>query len=133
MGLLSNISEEKGIIEFLDLLETMLKNNPNINLLIGGPFTNKTVKQKVLSRIKELEGIEWIDPVYCAGKKKFFRKNNFFVFSEKYSNEAEPLIIYEAFPHGIPVVAYGRGCIPEQIGSNALLGKVVLPWIQHFY
>jgi len=40
-------------------------------------------------------------------------------------NEAEPVTIHEAISRGIPVIAYGRGAIPEIITHDC--GKVIDP------
>ena len=140
MGYLSNISEDKGIFEFIDLHSAIRKNNHNVSSIIAGPFSDDNIKKLVLEKIEKTKSIKWIGPVYAEDKRLFFRLINYFIFPTRYFNEAEPLVIYEAFSYGVPVVSYGRGCIPEQIGSNELCGKVIppnypfvknaLPWIE---
>ena len=60
---------------------------------------------------------------YDADKDCFFENIDVFVFPTK--NEAEPLVIYEAMQHGLPIITYGRGCIPEIIDTKC--GLVIPP------
>ncbi len=60
-----------------------------------------------------------------ADKDRFFEDIDVFLFPTRYVNEAEPLVVIEALAAGVPVVAFGRGCIPHMIPGDA--GRVVVP------
>ena len=71
----------------------------------------KTVEKYLVSKSKNIQGVEIIGPVYNEEKKQFFSDIDLLILPS--INEAEPLVIYEAFSYGIPVVAFGVGCIQE--------------------
>ncbi|EQD34016.1 Glycosyl transferase, group 1 domain protein, partial [mine drainage metagenome] len=58
-------------------------------------------------------------------KNAFFDGIDTMIFPTLYANEAEPLVIHEAMQHGLPVIAYGRGCIPEVVTPEC--GRVIPP------
>ncbi|MGY3412382.1 glycosyltransferase involved in cell wall biosynthesis [Bradyrhizobium sp. GM5.1] len=57
------------------------------------------------------------------GKEKcdFYRSIDVFAFPTTYINEAQPTVVYEALTAGIPVIAYGRGCILSQVRGSGLV------------
>lgn len=127
LGFISNISKEKGIIEFMDFHSSLIKKYKKINSIIAGPFEDKNIKKIIMKKIELSKRINWIGPVYDYKKTKFFESIDYLIFPTKYFNEAEPLVIYEAFSYNVPVISYSRGSIPEQIGLDELCGKLVLP------
>jgi glycosyltransferase involved in cell wall biosynthesis len=70
-----------------------------------------------------LQNVEYIGPKYGTDKDDFYEEIDILVFPTRYINEAEPLVILEAMCRGIPIIAYGRGCIPEILYADC--GKVV--------
>lgn len=125
LGFISNISAEKGIFEFLDLIKAANDAGLSVRGKIAGPFEDMATQQRVLARMAELPAVEYVGPKYDGEKETFFRDIDVLVFPSRYVNEAEPLTLHEAMRHGIPVIAYGRGCIPEIVGSDC--GAVVDP------
>lgn len=125
LGFLSNISEDKGIFDFLDLCEALHANGFPLSAKLAGPFQDDKIESAVRRRLSDLPMIEYQGPVYGADKEEFFRSIDLLIFPTRYPNEAEPLVIHEAMEHGIPVIAYGRGAIPELVDDE--VGVVVEP------
>jgi len=117
IGFLSNITKQKGIYEFLDLAKKC--NNNEINFLLAGPIPNYSLKNEVLGIISTLKNVDYIGTVFGKQKNIFFSLIDLFVFPTKYKNETEGIVNIEAIRSGAPVIAYGRGCIPEIIGEYA--------------
>jgi len=111
LGFLSNITEEKGIFEFIELLNKLQEKNIYIKGLIAGGFQNSHIEENVLTKIKSLNNIEYVGAKYGQEKLYFFDKIDVLVFPTKYINEAEPLTIHEAMAKAVPVIAIERGCI----------------------
>jgi len=125
LGFLSNIMLEKGICEFLDLVEKVNHEGLPLKAKLAGPFQNTRVEKYVRARIAGLSNVEYVGPKYGPDKDAFFRSIDILIFPTRYFNEAEPLTIHEAMRLGVPVISYGRGCISEIVGNEA--GKVLHP------
>jgi len=123
VGFISNISEEKGVLEFLDLMEALEKERLSLQGLLAGPFQDYKIKEKVYDRIKRIKNVSYVGPKYGSAKEDFYDKIDILIFPTHYKNEAEPLIALEAMRKGVPVIAYKRGCIPEIISADC--GKIV--------
>lgn len=117
IGFLSNISKQKGIFEFLNLVDMCA--NTKLEFLIVGPFQNSKLKTEVLRIISKLKNVEYLGPKFGKSKSEFFQSIDLFVFPTKYRNETEGIVNLEAIRSGAPVIAFGRGCIPEIIGDSA--------------
>jgi glycosyltransferase involved in cell wall biosynthesis len=118
IGFISNISAEKGVFEFLDLMTAIKARKLYIKAKLAGSFQDKKVEQAVNMRLAKMQEVEYVGPKCGAEKDKFFDNIDVFVFPTRYENEAEPLIVLEALSHGVPIIAYGRGCIPEIVGDE---------------
>jgi len=117
IGFLSNISIEKGILEFLDVAAWADQVSLPVCFYLAGPYQDQQVRAMVENRIASLSKVTCIGGVYGEDKQKFFDSIDVFLFPTKYVNESEGLVIHEAMSRGVPVIAYSRGCI-EQIVSD---------------
>lgn len=125
VGFLSNISEAKGVFEFLDVLKEATDLGLPLRGELAGPFHDAKTERKVRGRLAAVPNVKYVGPKYGAEKNAFYSGIDALLFPTRYVNEAEPLTIHEAMSHGIPVIAYGRGAIPEIVGEDC--GKVVSP------
>lgn len=125
VGFISNIAAEKGIFEFLDLIAAAEGMGLGVVAKIAGPFQDTATEARVAARLRSLRSVEYVGPVYGERKETFFSQIDVLVFPTRYLNEAEPLVLHEAMSRGVPVIAYGRGAIPEIVAPGA--GKVVEP------
>jgi len=125
LGFISNISREKGVFEFLDLVSTVEKENIPVKAKLAGPFQDARVENLVRSRLAQLRHIEYVGPKYGSDKDMFFAGIDVLIFPTRYANETEGIVNHEAMRSGVPVIAYGRGCIPEIVGKDC--GEVIDP------
>ncbi len=125
IGFLSNISVEKGILDFLLLVERCEEEGVALKARIAGPFQSEEVEKEMLGRVAACSSVEYVGAQYGAGKEQFLESIDALVFPTKYVNEAEPLTIHEAMQRAIPVIAYGRGSIPEVLRPTC--GLVIDP------
>jgi glycosyltransferase involved in cell wall biosynthesis len=125
LGYLSNISAEKGVFEFLDLLEVARDRCLPVRGILAGPFQDAETEQQVRERLTALPNVVYVGPKYGAAKDEFFLDIDVLVFPTLYKNETEGIVNHEAMQNGVPVIAYGRGCIPEIVVSEC--GLVVPP------
>ena len=121
IGYLSNISFDKGIDRFLDILAKLRQQGSQIKGLIAGPYGSPEVKDYVQKRINEIGNIDYIGPVYDQAKTDFFAKCDYFIFPTRYANEAQPMVIFEAQLMGLPVAMSNRGCLGSMAADHDLL------------
>jgi glycosyltransferase involved in cell wall biosynthesis len=112
VGYLSNISIEKGILEFLDVASWAAQSNLPIQFFIAGPYQDDEIRRLVQGRLAMLSNVTYVGGIYGGDKQRYFDSIDVFLFPTK--NESEGLVIHEAMSRGVPVIAYSRGCI-EQI------------------
>jgi glycosyltransferase involved in cell wall biosynthesis len=124
IGYISNISEEKGIYEFIHLFEELQRQGCQVNAYVAGPFENIETEREVKDKIDNNGAIHYVGAKYGEGKDQFFQDIDVLVFPTKYKNEAESLIVHEAMRVGVPVAVYGRGCLSEIVESA---GGIVVP------
>ncbi len=125
VGLLSNLSVDKGVWDFVRILESAAEEGLDIRGRLAGPFDDPATERRVLERLARLPNATYDGPLYDAAKSRFFDDIDLFLFPTRYDNETEGLVNLEALRAGVPVIAYGRGCIPEIV--NADCGLVVPP------
>jgi glycosyltransferase involved in cell wall biosynthesis len=118
LGYLSNISAEKGVFEFLDLLEAARRRGLPLVGRLGGPFQDENTEAHVRLRLAALPEVAYVGPQSDREKQAFLAGIDVLVFPTRYANEAEPLVMLEAMNSGVPIIAYARGAIGEVIGSS---------------
>ena len=121
IGLLSNLTREKGLYTFIDLLRRLRKSDLDFRALLAGPITNAEDRAAVAAAEAELGvRLKYLGALYGDAKDAFYRDIDVFVFPTHYANEAEPTVLFEALAAGNLIVAYDRGCIGSQIGKRGL-------------
>ncbi len=118
VGFLSNISAEKGVFEFLDVVQAAAEQGLVLKARLAGPFQDMDTECRVRERLQTLPQVEYLGPVYGEDKQNFYRSIDVLLFPTRYRNEAEPLVVLEAMQNGLPVIAFGRGSIPEIIDNT---------------
>lgn len=125
LGFIGNIAEDKGIYEFLDLLKACHAGNLELQATVAGPFLDRATRRRVLGILASVPNVRYAGPLYGDSKRAFFDALDLLVFPTGYADEAEPLTIHEALRHGVPVIAFGRGSIPDLLQFDA--GLVIDP------
>lgn len=129
IGYISNISFDKGIDTFLEIVLSSNFKALGKKAIIAGPFESPNVRNFVLDKIKDNHHVTYLGPVYGDDKLNFFKSVDLLVFPTKYPNEAEPIIIYEAFQAGVPVISTQRGCIKSMLNSNTGLSMNIANFV----
>lgn len=107
IGMLANLTFEKGVAAFVELIETM----PDIRGILAGP-ADPAVGRFIETAVARLHPrLSWLGPVSGETKETFFEAIDVFVFPTRYRTEAYPLVLAEALIRGVGVIAPDRGCI----------------------
>ena len=128
LGFLSNITDEKGIFEFFSVLSESGSHGLSLQGLIAGPV-DTSVKVNFDRSLASNPNVKHVGPVYGADKAAFFASVDVLLFPTRYPNEAQPVTILEALGHGVPVIAFARGCIESMVPDGA---GVVFPYSETF-
>lgn len=119
LGHLSNLSPEKGLDDVIALQERLRAAGLSTRLALAGPIASARDAARVAAAVAASNGgIVHVGPLYGEAKERFLSELDVFLFPSRYVNEAEPLVVFEALAHGLPVLAYDRGCIAEQLGGQ---------------
>lgn len=118
VGFLSNITFEKGIVEFFSILRKLRQDGVAYRAHIAGPCSPEA-REELDRQMRTVDDVEYVGPLYGAQKELFYRQLDVFLFPTNYANEAEPLVVYEAMRHGVHVIACDRGSIAEMLGNGA--------------
>jgi glycosyltransferase involved in cell wall biosynthesis len=119
VGFLGNISREKGIMEILSIAERLEDQGAGVEVYIAGPFENVAVEKAVREAAARLRTLEYVGPRYGSEKESFWDLIDLLLFPSTYSNETAPLVVHEAMGHGVPVIAWERGCLSDMVASDS--------------
>ena len=117
IGFFGNISFNKGIDTFFDVLKQLRNQGIQARGIIAGQIQDKSTKSYLTKMIKELDIVEYLGPKFGEEKSEYFKSIDLLLMPSK-QKEAEPIVIHEAMAHGVPVIAHSMGCIPELINRN---------------
>jgi glycosyltransferase involved in cell wall biosynthesis len=121
IGFLSNVSLEKGVDRFFDLLEFLRNEGSGIRGRIAGPSSSPRLEGWIRERAARIGEVEYVGAVYNDSKSEFLESVDLLVFPSRYPNEAEPLVIIEAQLAGAVVVGSNRGCIAGMVHNDQAL------------
>jgi glycosyltransferase involved in cell wall biosynthesis len=118
IGFLSNITFEKGFVEFFAVLDGLRRIGVQFQAVIAGPVDAAATERFDNLRATAPE-VTYLGAVYGKDKEQFYRDLDVFLFPTYYKNEAEPLVIHESLRSGVYVIANDRGAIAEILSHGA--------------
>lgn len=122
LGHLSNLTREKGLGLFLDLLRQAVSEGRDVHGILAGPAAVEADRLAIEeARILLGERLDYRGPIYGKDKDRFYRDIDVFVFPTQYVNEAQPTVLFEALAAGCKVLSFNRGCIPDQVQNDGLV------------
>lgn len=122
LGHLSNLTGEKGLYLYLDLLRQALAAGFNVRGVLAGPAALAEDQAAIAAAVADLGGrLDYRGPLYGDAKSRFYRDIDVFVFPTQYVNEAQPTVLFEAQAAGCRIISFDRGCISRQLGKDDAL------------
>ncbi|MGB6307472.1 MAG: glycosyltransferase [Steroidobacteraceae bacterium] len=118
IGFLSNITFEKGFVEFFAILAELKNHGVAYRAHIAGPLS-PDAQETFHKLLDAADDVEYVGPIYGVEKERFYQQLDIFLFPTNYANEAEPLVVYEAMRRGVFVIACDRGAISEMLRNGA--------------
>lgn len=117
LGHLANLTAEKGVLRFIEIVKFLNRIGLKVIGEIAGPIHDNSVNQIIQNETTKNKFINYHGPVYGDDKEKFLERLDIFLFPTSYINEAEPLVLYEAAKFGCLLVGSTVGCMKEVINS----------------
>lgn len=118
IGYLSNITFDKGFVEFFDVLDALSRCGVAHRAFLAGPLA-ADARASFERRLANASQATYVGPLYGDDKERFYRQLNVLLFPSKYANEAEPLVVHEALRSGVYVIATDRGAIGDILANGA--------------
>lgn len=116
LGHMSVLTREKGVSYLIDLFADLIARGVDWRLVIAGPCDDPALADELATATAaHPDRIDYRGAVDGAEKERFFADIDLFVLPTTLVDEAEPLVMLEAFGRGVDVVATDTGCIRDRI------------------
>lgn len=121
VGLLANLTIEKGALDFIDSFDAMVDQGLLVRAVLAGPVNDPTVGKAIRTACAK-HGDKFVatGPLHGPAKEQFFAEIDLFLFPTAYKTEAFPLVLMESLTRGVPVLAFRRGCIGALEGQQGV-------------
>jgi len=123
LGHMSVLASEKGVDVVLAVFENLMKAGADVRLLLAGPVRDSRLTAPIAAvAARYPQHFEVLGRVDGDAKRQFYNDIDLFLLPSRLLDEAEPLVLFEAYAAGVDVMATERGCIPERlIASDRIL------------
>ncbi len=110
------LSVEKGINQILSVYSKLLVVHPKINCYLAGEPSDDSVKARITNLQKEFPTNFHYKSVYNSNDIPELTQNaHVFLFPSSYTNEAAPLVVYEAQLMGLVCLTTNVGSLPTVV------------------
>lgn len=122
LGHMSVLTREKGVLYLLSLFEELRGRHNQLRLVIAGPTNDPAILDAIAQVQSRHPGsVDYRGLLTGPAKEQFYRDTDIFMLPTTLIDEAEPLVMLEAYAAGVEVVATPAGCIPDRIRDPSLL------------
>jgi glycosyltransferase involved in cell wall biosynthesis len=122
LGHLSNLTLEKGLYTFIELVRNMHIRGERVRGVLAGPAHDSKDRNFIAQLIHEESDIfEYRGAIFGQEKDGFYRDIDVFIFPTQYIHEAQPTVVFEALAAGCQVISFERGCIRGQVQDEGLV------------
>ncbi|KQR73279.1 glycosyltransferase family 4 protein [Rhizobium sp. Leaf341] len=122
IGHLSVITREKGVDYLLQLVERLLTLRTDFRFCLAGPVADAALHQEIVAFCQRHPAIAtYLGSVQGDAKARFYEDVDIFILPTRLVDEADPLVILEAYSYGSEILASSTGCIPERMRLPSML------------
>lgn len=111
---ISNYLLDKGIIDLLEVFNSIINKYKGLTLKTFGEFSDKKLKEDILGY--NSSEIQIDNAIYGLDKFREISDSDCLILPSW--NEGQPIVLLEAMSVGTPVIASKTGLIPELLGDN---------------
>lgn len=119
LGFFGRISEEKGIMVFLDTAEVALSQSPEVRVVVAGEGATASVRSRLddlVGRYPERADVR--GALFGVEKFRMLASLDVLMFPTSYRTEMDPLVTLEALAVGTTVVGSDLGCLPANLAGT---------------
>jgi glycosyltransferase involved in cell wall biosynthesis len=115
LGILGNLTFDKGLREFAQVVQALGRSGPTVGVLAGA--AGGAEEAAYIDELMRTSGsaFRWLGPVGADARLAFLDQIDVFLFPTRYKLEAQPNVVFEAMARGVPVVATMMGCIASDV------------------
>ncbi|KQS67982.1 hypothetical protein ASG39_06525 [Rhizobium sp. Leaf371] len=122
IGHLSVITREKGVDYLLQMIEKLAAIRSDFRFCLAGPVADAALKQEIVAFCERHPTIStYLGSVQGDAKARFYEDVDIFILPTRLVDEADPLVILEAYSYGSEILASSTGCIPERMRLPSML------------
>lgn len=130
LGFMSNFTAEKGVERAIAAFRLAQARGLADSLILAGPCKDQRSRDLIEAAQAEFgRSFSYLGSVSGAQKMAFFEAIDVFMFPSLYRNETQGIVNLEALAAGVPVIAYGLCCIPNDLDDPSC---TVVPTNQAF-
>lgn len=116
LGHMSVLTREKGVFYLLSLFDELVARVTGIRLILAGPVRDAELAAAIAaSASRHPDAFDYRGAISGEEKTRFFDDIDLFVLPTTLVDEAEPLVMIEAYAQGVDVFATATGCIPDRL------------------
>ncbi|TRZ51195.1 MAG: glycosyltransferase family 1 protein [Dehalococcoidia bacterium] len=116
VGYIGRLSQEKGVLNFMEAIPEVLENQKDAEILIGGDGQLRPKVEQYLGRQGLSKKVRFVGWIAHDRLPQYFNDIKLLVFPSY--TEGLPTVMLEAMACGTPVLATPMGAIPDVIGDE---------------
>ncbi|MEK6789893.1 MAG: glycosyltransferase family 4 protein [Pseudomonadota bacterium] len=120
VGYLSALTRDKGIYDFLDIVETFAAEKAvSVEFHVAGNAAEAAVQTR-LESLAARGIVSFRGAVYDESKRDYLRELDILIFPSRYRHEAQPLVVFEALAAGVSVISHPIACMCDLASSTGV-------------
>ena len=102
----------------MELVEALARLRQDFRFVLAGPVRDPALQAEISDFCRRNGAVAaHIGPVMGEDKRRFYESVDLFVLPTRLIDEADPLVLLDAYSFGCDVLASSTGCIPERVRS----------------
>jgi glycosyltransferase involved in cell wall biosynthesis len=115
---LSNLVEDKGIVEAVEAALLVIESNPHAEVVFAGEWDDASLERRLRDRVADHSDRITVLPCVTGEEKEELLQSCSVLLFPPRAEEGHPRVVLEAICRGIPLVTTDRGAISETVTDS---------------